>query len=57
VPKVAFAKVQRVQKVEETPNEFKRTRLVISMVGGRTESGGGNRWKGVTGRKSTIRQS
>ena len=41
MPKVAFGKVQWVQKVEKTPNEFKRTRLVISMVGGYTESGGG----------------
>ena len=43
MPKVAFGKVQWVQKVEETPNEFKRTRLVISMVGGYTESGGGGK--------------
>ena len=32
-----FARVQMVQKVEETLNEFRRTRLVSSMVGVRTE--------------------
>ena len=32
---VAFARVQRVQKVEETLNEFKRTRLVSERMGGR----------------------
>ena len=34
---VVFGRVQRVQKVEETLNEFKRTRLVRRKVGGRTE--------------------
>ena len=34
---VAFARVQRVQTVEETLNEFKRTRLVSRKVGGRRE--------------------
>ena len=37
VRRVAFARVQRVQTVEETLNEFKRTRLVSRKVGGRTE--------------------
>jgi hypothetical protein len=37
VPKVAFAKVQMVQKVEEILNEFKRTRLVSRDMGGRME--------------------
>ena len=32
-----FATVQRVQKVEETLNEFKRTRLVGRRMAGRTE--------------------
>ena len=34
---VVFARVQRVQKVEETLNEFKRTRLVGRRMAGRTE--------------------
>ena len=34
VRRVAFATVQRVQTVEETPNEFKRTRLVSERMGG-----------------------
>ena len=34
---VVFARLQRVQNVEETLNEFKRTRLVSRKVGGRTE--------------------
>ena len=34
---VAFAAVQRVQTVEETLNEFKRTRLVSGRTGGRTK--------------------
>ena len=33
---VVFARVQRVQKVEETLNEFKRTRLVTRRMAGRT---------------------
>ena len=37
VRRVAFARVQRVQTVEETLNEFKRTRLVSRKAGGRTE--------------------
>jgi hypothetical protein len=37
VPNVVFARIQRVQKVEEMLNEFKRTRLVSRKVGGRTE--------------------
>ena len=55
MPKVAFAKVQSIQKVEEAPNEFKQTHLAISMLGGHTElwrgGVGETRWKGVTGRK------
>ena len=35
--RVAFAMVQRVQKVEETLKEFKRTRLVGRRMGGRTK--------------------
>ena len=35
--RVAFATVQRVQKVEETLKEFKRTRLVGGRMGGRTK--------------------
>ena len=31
---VVFARVQRVQRVEETLNEFKRTRLVGRRMGG-----------------------
>ena len=38
---VVFARLQRVQNVEETLNEFKRTRLVRRKVGGRTE------WEGI----------
>ena len=34
---VVFARVQMVQKVEETLNEFKRTRLVGRRMAGRTE--------------------
>jgi hypothetical protein len=34
---VVFGRVQRVQKVEETLNEFKRTRLVSGRMGGHTE--------------------
>ena len=34
---VVFGRVQRVQKVEETLNEFKRTRLVGRRMAGRTE--------------------
>ena len=34
---IVFVRVQRVQNVEETLNEFKRTRLVSRKVGGRTE--------------------
>jgi hypothetical protein len=56
VPKVVFTKIQSVQNVEETPNEFKRTRLVISMLGEHTElwrgGVGETGWKVVTGRKS-----
>ena len=32
---VVFGRVQRVQKVEETLNKFKRTRLVSGRMGGR----------------------
>ena len=35
--RVAFARVQRVQKVEETLNEFKRTHLVSKRMGGHTK--------------------
>ena len=35
--RVEFVRVQRAQNVEETLNEFKRTRLVRRKVGGRTE--------------------
>ena len=34
---VVFARLQRVQNVEETLNEFKRARLVSRKVGGRRE--------------------
>ena len=34
---VVFARVQRVQRVEETLNEFKRTRLVGRRMGGHME--------------------
>ena len=34
---VVFARVQRVENVEETLKEFKRTRLVSRKVGGRKE--------------------
>ena len=34
---VVFARLQRVQNVEETLNKFKRTCLVSRKVGGRTE--------------------
>ena len=34
---VVFGKVQRVQKVEETLNEFKQTRLVGRRMAGRME--------------------
>ena len=34
---IVFVRVQRVQNVEETLNEFKQTRLVSRKVGGRTE--------------------
>ena len=34
---IVFVRVQRVQNVEETLNEFKRTRLVSRKVGGRME--------------------
>ena len=34
---VVFGMVQRVQKVEETLNKFKRTRLVSGRTGGRTK--------------------
>jgi len=34
---VVFERVQRVQKFEETLNEFRQTRLMSSMVGGCTE--------------------
>ena len=37
VRRVAFARVQRVQNVEEIVNEFKPTRSVSRMVGGRME--------------------
>jgi len=37
VPKVLFARVQRVQKVEEILKEFKRTRSVSRDMGGRAE--------------------
>jgi hypothetical protein len=37
VRSVVFGRVQRVQKVEETLNKFKRTRLVSRRMGGRTE--------------------
>ena len=40
---VVFARLQRVQNVEETLNEFKRTRLVRRKVGGRTEW----EWEGI----------
>jgi hypothetical protein len=36
---VVFARVQRIQNVEETLNEFKRTRLVSRKVGGHREEG------------------
>ena len=39
---IVFVRVQRVQNVEETLNEFKPTRLVSRKVGGRTE------WEGRT---------
>ena len=44
MPKVVFMKIQSVQNIEETPNEFKRTRLVISMLGEHTEL-----WRGGVG--------
>ena len=44
MPKVVFARIRRLQKVDETLNEFKRTRLVSRAVGGRTERG--VRWVG-----------
>jgi hypothetical protein len=34
---VVFGRVQRIQKVEQTLNEFKRTRLVSGRMGGHTE--------------------
>jgi len=34
---IVFGRVQRVQKVEETLNEFKRTCLVSARMGGCTE--------------------
>jgi len=34
---VVFERVQRVQKFEETLNEFRQTCLMSSMVGGHTE--------------------
>ena len=37
VRRVAFVRVQRVQRLEETLNEFKRTRLPRRKVGGRME--------------------
>ena len=37
VHRVVFVRVQRVQTVEETLNEFKRTRLVSGRMGGRTK--------------------
>jgi len=37
VGSVVFARVQRVQKVGKTLNEFRRTHLVSSVVGGCTE--------------------
>jgi len=37
VPKVLFARVQRVQKVEEILKEFKQTRSVSRDMGGRVE--------------------
>jgi hypothetical protein len=40
VHSVVLARVQRVQNVEETLKEFKRTRLVSRKVGGRTK------WRG-----------
>jgi len=40
VHSIVFARVQRVQNVEETLNKFKRTRLVSRKVGGHTE------WRG-----------
>ena len=41
---IVFVRVQRVQNVKETLNEFKRTRLVSRKVGRRTEWEG--RWVG-----------
>ena len=38
---VVFARVQRVQKVEETLNEFRQTRLVSRNMGGLRE------WEGT----------
>ena len=42
---VEFVRVQRVQKVEETLNEFKRTCLVSRKEGGRTK------WERKRGRR------
>ena len=42
---VVFARVQRVQKVEKTLNEFKQTRLVSRKEGGHTE------WERKRGRR------
>ena len=42
--RVLFVRVHRFQNVEETLNEFRRTRLVNRKVGGRTEWEGG--WVG-----------
>ena len=37
MPNVVFARIRRLQKVDEILNEFRRTRLVSRAVGGRTE--------------------
>jgi len=44
VPSFVFARIQRVQKVEETLNEFKQICLVNRKMGGHTEWEG--RWVG-----------
>ena len=58
MPKVVFTKIQSVQNVEETPNEFKRTRLVISMLGKHMElwrgGVGGNRVEGCDWEKVIL---
>ena len=33
MPNIVFARIQRLHKVDEILNEFRRTRLVSSMVG------------------------